>query len=223
LPRRGSRVQVSSPAPFRITPAAIDEVHSGVEQFRLTAWPKARYPSGKGEVCKTFMRRFDPGPRLQLLQQLSDRLTQGSLIHCVAFVGTLCTSAPYSPALGHCEESLESGNLLFRIEALYLSCLCCRHTRLHGFQPVLSFGIHFSRLPVILPITCAIGSARGSLVAIHFSFRLEPKRQSLFSGHFECTAAMQGALGLNAFVGATVGPPASDPDDHGPVHRSRLL
>jgi len=27
---------------------------------------KARYPSGKGEVCKTFMRRFDPGPRLQI-------------------------------------------------------------------------------------------------------------------------------------------------------------
>ena len=24
----------------------------------------ARYPSGKGEVCKTFMRRFDSGPRL---------------------------------------------------------------------------------------------------------------------------------------------------------------
>jgi hypothetical protein len=24
----------------------------------------ARYPSGKGEVCKTFMRRFDPDPRL---------------------------------------------------------------------------------------------------------------------------------------------------------------
>jgi hypothetical protein len=28
--------------------------------------PKARYPSGKGEVCKTFMRRFDPDPRLQI-------------------------------------------------------------------------------------------------------------------------------------------------------------
>ena len=28
---------------------------------------KARYPSGKGEVCKTFMRRFDPGPRLQFI------------------------------------------------------------------------------------------------------------------------------------------------------------
>jgi hypothetical protein len=26
---------------------------------------EARYPSGKGEVCKTFMRRFDPDPRLQ--------------------------------------------------------------------------------------------------------------------------------------------------------------
>jgi hypothetical protein len=28
----------------------------------------ARYPSGKGEVCKTFMRRFDPDPRLQFPQ-----------------------------------------------------------------------------------------------------------------------------------------------------------
>ncbi len=28
---------------------------------------KARYPSGKGEVCKTFMRRFDSDPRLQIL------------------------------------------------------------------------------------------------------------------------------------------------------------
>ncbi len=27
---------------------------------------KARYPSGKGEVCKTFMRRFDSDPRLHL-------------------------------------------------------------------------------------------------------------------------------------------------------------
>jgi hypothetical protein len=27
---------------------------------------RARYPSGKGEVCKTFMRRFDSDPRLQL-------------------------------------------------------------------------------------------------------------------------------------------------------------
>jgi hypothetical protein len=27
----------------------------------------ARYPSGKGEVCKTFIRRFDSDPRLQIL------------------------------------------------------------------------------------------------------------------------------------------------------------
>ena len=31
--------------------------------------PRARYPSGKGEVCKTFMRRFDPDPRLQNFPQ----------------------------------------------------------------------------------------------------------------------------------------------------------
>ena len=30
---------------------------------------KARYPSGKGEVCKTFMRRFDSDPRLQILSK----------------------------------------------------------------------------------------------------------------------------------------------------------
>ena len=32
---------------------------------------RARYPSGKGEVCKTFTRGFDSHPRLQFLQQLS--------------------------------------------------------------------------------------------------------------------------------------------------------
>ena len=31
---------------------------------------RARYPSGKGEVCKTFMRRFDPDPRLQNISRL---------------------------------------------------------------------------------------------------------------------------------------------------------
>jgi hypothetical protein len=30
---------------------------------------KARYPSGKGEVCKTFMRRFDSDPRLHSFDQ----------------------------------------------------------------------------------------------------------------------------------------------------------
>jgi hypothetical protein len=32
---------------------------------KQTSPAEARYPSGKGEVCKTFMRRFDPDPRLQ--------------------------------------------------------------------------------------------------------------------------------------------------------------
>ena len=32
---------------------------------------KARYPSGKGEVCKTFMRGFDSHPRLQLISSPS--------------------------------------------------------------------------------------------------------------------------------------------------------
>ena len=32
--------------------------------------PGARYPSGKGEVCKTFMRRFDPDPRLHHFKPL---------------------------------------------------------------------------------------------------------------------------------------------------------
>jgi ubiquinone/menaquinone biosynthesis C-methylase UbiE len=31
---------------------------------------RARYPSGKGEVCKTFIRRFDSAPRLQILSRL---------------------------------------------------------------------------------------------------------------------------------------------------------
>ena len=35
---------------------------------------RARYPSGKGEVCKTFMRRFDSDPRLQSLSHLQKRL-----------------------------------------------------------------------------------------------------------------------------------------------------
>ena len=40
---------------------------------RESAGPnEARYPSGKGEVCKTFMRRFDPDPRLQSSLQCQD-------------------------------------------------------------------------------------------------------------------------------------------------------
>ena len=40
-----------------------DTPATAVRKFKLIS--QARYPSGKGEVCKTFMRRFDPDPRLQ--------------------------------------------------------------------------------------------------------------------------------------------------------------
>jgi hypothetical protein len=41
---------------------------------------RARYPSGKGEVCKTFMRRFDSDPRLQHLVKTFLYLSETNLI-----------------------------------------------------------------------------------------------------------------------------------------------
>jgi hypothetical protein len=71
LPRRGSRVQVPSPAPVRPpAPAGLATAEWSAPQGTSGSPAKARYPSGKGEVCKTFMRRFDPGPRLQILNNL---------------------------------------------------------------------------------------------------------------------------------------------------------
>jgi hypothetical protein len=46
-------------------PLAPARVYALRGQFTLALNDEARYPSGKGEVCKTFMRRFDPDPRLQ--------------------------------------------------------------------------------------------------------------------------------------------------------------
>lgn len=42
-------------------PATLTEA----DELRYTIGTEARYPSGKGEVCKTFMREFDSHPRLQ--------------------------------------------------------------------------------------------------------------------------------------------------------------
>ncbi len=47
---------------------------------------KARYPSGKGEVCKTFMRRFDPGPRLHTFPNNFNPLEQDNPITYVYLV-----------------------------------------------------------------------------------------------------------------------------------------
>ena len=58
----------------------------------LTHSAEARYPSGKGEVCKTFMRRFDSDPRLHnyidrtsISSGVFDALQKGS-----GFVLVLC-------------------------------------------------------------------------------------------------------------------------------------
>jgi hypothetical protein len=53
---------------------------------------KARYPSGKGEVCKTFMRRFDPGPRLQRLNDLASSLRARFVVWGI--VGSACLRSP---------------------------------------------------------------------------------------------------------------------------------
>ena len=51
--------------------------------------PRARYPSGKGEVCKTFMRRFDPDPRLHSNPQQRRHLSRVAF----CFVLNLCLGA----------------------------------------------------------------------------------------------------------------------------------
>src|SRR5437762_11713266 len=58
-----SPVRPRSPAPKTILSAVHFSHHSAGQ--KQTSPAEARYPSGKGEVCKTFMRRFDPDPRLQ--------------------------------------------------------------------------------------------------------------------------------------------------------------
>ena len=65
LPRSKSRVQIPSPAPDILLPTGSFPSDGLFPAGTLTYGTGARYPSGKGEVCKTFMRRFDSDPRLQ--------------------------------------------------------------------------------------------------------------------------------------------------------------
>ena len=61
-----ARVASSNLVSRSIPPSGVCRVgYGGMGRFLSGSPAKARYPSGKGEVCKTFMRRFDPGPRLQ--------------------------------------------------------------------------------------------------------------------------------------------------------------
>ena len=61
-----ARVASSNLVSRSIPPSGPGRVgYGGMGRLNFEGSPaKARYPSGKGEVCKTFMRRFDPGPRL---------------------------------------------------------------------------------------------------------------------------------------------------------------
>ena len=65
-----ARVASSNLVSRSIPPSGSGRVGYGGMEYSLSSPAKARYPSGKGEVCKTFMRRFDPGPRLQLHREL---------------------------------------------------------------------------------------------------------------------------------------------------------
>jgi hypothetical protein len=62
---------------------------------------KARYPSGKGEVCKTFMRRFDPGPRLQTFWSFPSELNGlGEIIGSLSIVSDGLKSASIGADVG---------------------------------------------------------------------------------------------------------------------------
>ena len=81
MPRSMSRVRPPSPAPIScvclfvavVSPVCgvrLQDVHARSLDRR------ARYPSGKGEVCKTFMREFDSHPRLHTLKQYKQALRE---------------------------------------------------------------------------------------------------------------------------------------------------
>ena len=53
--------------------------------FKVNSPSEARYPSGKGEVCKTFMRRFDPDPRLQTLVIYNHTVTLDAIRSALPF------------------------------------------------------------------------------------------------------------------------------------------
>ena len=60
---------------------------------------RARYPSGKGEVCKTFMRRFDSDPRLQFFQPLAMTLLITETLTVAEFVAMVAVSPRIPPSL----------------------------------------------------------------------------------------------------------------------------
>ena len=71
-----AKVDVAGSTPVsrsRFPPAGRSSPDGLFSAGTLTYGIGARYPSGKGEVCKTFMRRFDSDPRLQNLAPKNPR------------------------------------------------------------------------------------------------------------------------------------------------------
>jgi hypothetical protein len=63
-----AKEDVAGSTPVSRSKHPLPAIHFPIQFAGLISSPnEARYPSGKGEVCKTFMRRFDPDPRLQIL------------------------------------------------------------------------------------------------------------------------------------------------------------
>jgi hypothetical protein len=61
-----AKVDVAGSTPVSRSSFLIHPLADGLLPAGTLTYPAgARYPSGKGEVCKTFMRRFDSDPRLQ--------------------------------------------------------------------------------------------------------------------------------------------------------------
>jgi hypothetical protein len=69
---RSGRSHIHIPLLAQDCPATEDEQRSGRSLYldnntpKSYCLPRARYPSGKGEVCKTFIRQFDSDPRLHI-------------------------------------------------------------------------------------------------------------------------------------------------------------
>ena len=60
--------------------------------FAILCFPGARYPSGKGEVCKTFIRGFDSHPRLHhIVMKISQLIL--SLFSCTSGIPFVSLSA----------------------------------------------------------------------------------------------------------------------------------
>src|SRR5262249_45142687 len=64
----------------------------------------ARYPSGKGEVCKTFMRRFDSDPRLHSFNPTVSKTPPKRATNRLLFVSAFAIMQPGGCIMTDCIE-----------------------------------------------------------------------------------------------------------------------